>query len=117
MEFHTTVGLFRFAGICVGEVGEVNKVSCTHGCSDHCHRLQHGQVIGMDVSSDILNIQFNMACYRTMAQAGKAREGGRTRRSMAKQVSWTPHYTHGHQLETKPHVCASTPTTCNDQRI
>ena len=75
MEFHTTVGLFRFAGICVGEVGEVNKVSCTHGCSDHCHRLQHGQVIGMDVSSNILNIQFNMACYRTMAQAGKAREG------------------------------------------
>ena len=77
--------------MCGGGDGEVNKVSCTYGCSDHCHGLQHGQVIGVDVSSDI---SFNVACYSTMAQAGKAREGGRTRRSMAKRVLHGCHITH-----------------------
>ena len=86
-------GLVQICGdLCVGGGdGEVNKVSCTYGCSDHCHGLQHGQVIGVDVSSDI---SFNVACYSTMAQAGKTREGGRTRRSMAKRVLHGCHITH-----------------------
>ena len=48
-------GLVQICGDLWGEVGEVYKVSCTYRCSDHCHGQQHAEVLGVDVSSDILS--------------------------------------------------------------
>ena len=61
MGYHCSVdGVAHYSGlvqICDlwGEVGEVYKVSCTYRCSDHCHGLQHAEVLRVDVSSDILS--------------------------------------------------------------
>ena len=123
MELHTTVGLSRFVVICGGRLVRCSdKVSCTYRCSDHCHGLQHAEVLRVDVSSDILSTySFVRHATAPWHWLGRREREGVPTEALPRMSLMDATYTHMgiNRKQSAVYVCMPLPPqTCNaDQRI
>ena len=115
-------GLVQICGDLWGEVGEVYKVSCTYRCSDHCHGLQHAEVLRVDVSSDILSTSsFVRHATAPWHWLGRREREGVPTEALPSMSHMDATYTHTgiNRKQSTLYVCMPLPPqTCNaDQRI
>ena len=115
-------GLVQICGDLWGEVGEVYKVSCTYRCSDHCHGLQHAEVLRVDVSSDILSTSsFVRHATAPWHWLGRREREGVPTEALPSMSLMDATYTHTgiNRKQSAVYVCMPLPPqTCNaDQRI